>query len=685
MATGGATGMNGSHLDDLLKCSICYDYLKDPRTLPCLHTFCTECLQGLYNATIHSDISGLLSYDIISCPTCRTRTIVPPGGVTGFPNDFKVSKISEIVSDNNRLSLNDGDGVSPTTRRCDICKFTNRHIQASVFCVECSRYFCSGCINRHDNRVLLKGHQKYELMKQKFVDIKCEIHDSENVQYFCDECKESICLHCTITGRHSNHDIIELGNGIQQCELNLKECAEKLTQKLEKIKISVYKLNDIEKQMKNIGDESIELVKMRVREMIISIKKREHQLLNELDEQNHENQIQVKTDVQNIEILEKSIDEKLIEITRILNEENEEKIIDASRNLAPKIKRLLEECETYGTDRDRAGGDRVRLSKFIPSKKNIKLGKIQQFTVTAEKIEQTVNTFRQIPFRVFEYPRLIFLSKFSTSSAWVGDVSYPQIIESFPDGNLVIADTNNCSIQIFDVEGNYIKSIIEGAVKPLSIVVTGDGNIAVADLIDRKIKIVDIDGNIVREFGEFCSPCGITINSKRQFIVTDFNQNSLEIYSPEYTRLRKQTLHDYRATRRHGYCRPITDSRDNIYISDVGDQTITKYDQEGAFVKKFYVADDDGELTGLCVDKFDRILFADKCRSRISILDPESGDQFVLLDKKSGLRSPSDVTITSQRHLVIVEGSIDCVRVYQMCDVNWQTDLPVLTPEDSDD
>lgn len=31
-------------LDDLL-CSICFEYLNNPKTLPCQHTFCNACLE----------------------------------------------------------------------------------------------------------------------------------------------------------------------------------------------------------------------------------------------------------------------------------------------------------------------------------------------------------------------------------------------------------------------------------------------------------------------------------------------------------------------------------------------------------------------------------------------------------------------------------------------------------------
>ena len=60
-----------------LKCGICLEPLRNPRDLPCLHSFCVECLDGWVKK---SDSQGVLS-----CPTCLKETAVPKEGVQGFP------------------------------------------------------------------------------------------------------------------------------------------------------------------------------------------------------------------------------------------------------------------------------------------------------------------------------------------------------------------------------------------------------------------------------------------------------------------------------------------------------------------------------------------------------------------------------------------------------------------------
>jgi len=121
----------GRKLDELLKCPVCLDIFREPRTLCCLHTFCTECLDGCRR---------LLRRDI-ECPVCKRVSTLPPAGVRGLPTDYRIEQIRDFFSD---VQGTDGadqaqvdSSADPNTARpCDVCKAQQRIMTASQHCVQ---------------------------------------------------------------------------------------------------------------------------------------------------------------------------------------------------------------------------------------------------------------------------------------------------------------------------------------------------------------------------------------------------------------------------------------------------------------------------------------------------------------------------------------------------------------------
>ena len=62
-------------LKTLLECSICLETFDDPRTLPCLHSFCKQCLENFVDGKHEDDLN---------CPVCRYKFTLPKAGKTQF-------------------------------------------------------------------------------------------------------------------------------------------------------------------------------------------------------------------------------------------------------------------------------------------------------------------------------------------------------------------------------------------------------------------------------------------------------------------------------------------------------------------------------------------------------------------------------------------------------------------------
>ncbi|KAI8499891.1 hypothetical protein Bbelb_222080 [Branchiostoma belcheri] len=74
--------------DEYLFCQVCLEDFKQPKMLPCLHTFCQPCLEKLLAA----EPVGKLD-----CPTCRQDVPLPQNGVQGLNPNFHVGKLRDIL------------------------------------------------------------------------------------------------------------------------------------------------------------------------------------------------------------------------------------------------------------------------------------------------------------------------------------------------------------------------------------------------------------------------------------------------------------------------------------------------------------------------------------------------------------------------------------------------------------
>ncbi|KAK2148233.1 hypothetical protein LSH36_508g01085 [Paralvinella palmiformis] len=81
---------------DVIQCAICIETPKDPRSLPCLHTYCLSCIQVFHKRSLEKKS---IKHNKIKCPECQKVCDLPPGGISKLPTDFRIKQIEEIFND----------------------------------------------------------------------------------------------------------------------------------------------------------------------------------------------------------------------------------------------------------------------------------------------------------------------------------------------------------------------------------------------------------------------------------------------------------------------------------------------------------------------------------------------------------------------------------------------------------
>ena len=67
------------------ECPVCFEVYQDPKILPCSHTLCVKCLEGLQNQSDRRKF--------IVCPICKGNHEIPERGVGSFPENQHVVQL----------------------------------------------------------------------------------------------------------------------------------------------------------------------------------------------------------------------------------------------------------------------------------------------------------------------------------------------------------------------------------------------------------------------------------------------------------------------------------------------------------------------------------------------------------------------------------------------------------------
>ena len=114
------------------ECGICLERNQRAKQLPCLHSFCRDCL--------HTYIKQHAVNDVFMCPLCRNPTPVPEDKAGGFEDNIVMAVESHTY---------------PSTAVCDACEES----PVSSKCIECEQSYCSFCSKAHVKMKINREHQ----------------------------------------------------------------------------------------------------------------------------------------------------------------------------------------------------------------------------------------------------------------------------------------------------------------------------------------------------------------------------------------------------------------------------------------------------------------------------------------------------------------------------------------------
>ncbi|CAF1573998.1 unnamed protein product, partial [Adineta steineri] len=197
---------NTEQLQELVTCAICLEYYKDPRILPCSHTFCLKCIQQLA---------------VTDKPVCPFRD-----NTTINQNDINQLPINRTAQDMVEFMMNFNPSLNTNCNSlCDNCN----EKPGMNWCEKCAFHYCESCTKSVHSVKALQSHTIVPASEK--THSFCLEHSDEKFKYWCTQCHLLVCRDCLLF-KHKYHTFLSLKDAAMDAKGNL----EKKTQEINEIK-----------------------------------------------------------------------------------------------------------------------------------------------------------------------------------------------------------------------------------------------------------------------------------------------------------------------------------------------------------------------------------------------------------------------------------------------------------------
>ena len=638
-----------NNLHEELSCSVCMCKYTDPKQLPCLHSFCLHCLNGIQRT------SG--RRDKIACPECRQEFNVPDNGnLAALPTNFRINSLLDV------LAIKECNTTGVKCGNCD------KRSKESHYCFQCCAFWCGECITFHNGMKANKDH--YALALEDFQDhdfenilkrpIFCAIpgHEKKEMEFFCNICEVAICNACALTN-HDGHGKILLEQAANERKLRIKSAIESQRKRVQTKRSKITKLDEslievqeqaarVKRNVQEFADSIIATIEAKKQEIFDDVERRTKASVQKIGKQKEDIEEQAKrheSEIENTEtLLKRSTSAQVMQpnelMDKLLKEENYQDNSDRDDDFFQEFYFLknhklfdLVSVEQIGslkesqTRAQQSSADGKGISEAI-------VGLEAQLVVTTrnKKCQQCYDNNDCVTLEVRNRE---------------GDNCTTEVqVQDNKDGSYKIKyfakETGTCSASV-KVNGEHIRgSPVEVQVKP------------------RQFRPV-------LSFGEqiLKKPWGVAVNEQDEIAVSDVGNHKIHLFKSDGTHIKSFGGH---GTQPGEFTRPagIAFHVDNIIVAEQSNNRVQEVSKQGEYLSHFGEKGSlDHELNrpcGLSIDSDGNILVADHDNKLIKIFS--AGGQFLSTIGKEGSFTNPFHCIQYDNYLIVSDGEDHCVKLF---------------------
>ncbi|ROT62087.1 putative RING finger protein nhl-1 [Penaeus vannamei] len=232
------------------------------------------------------------------------------------------------------------------------------------------------------------------------------------------------------------------------------------------------------------------------------------------------------------------------------------------------------------------------------------------------------------------------LLKIGSRGSEPGNFTWPRGIAVGPDNSIVVADSSNHRVQVFDQHGKFVKEFgsygsAEGEFDCLAgVAVNRIGQFIIADRYNHRIQIFDPSGMFLRAFGSqgsgdgrFSYPWGVTTDALGFIYVCDKENHRVQVFQSDGSFVGKfGSMGNKPAQLEHPHYIAVS-STNRVIVSDSNNHRIQVFDINGKVTNTFGAEGSaEGQFKfprGVAVDDQGYIFVADSGNNRIQIFHPD--------------------------------------------------------------
>ena len=246
-----------------LVCSLCLEQVVDPRTLPdCGHCFCDSCL--ITYMTKLNDNKELKNN--LKCPVCTKYNTIPEG----IAIKERVVMLETDCVDGQRDGRKEQAG-------CASCKSLGRESKPTIFCLDCLEKLCQVCSESRHTFKLMKHHKYIDIEKafkngdeaetismlSEYLDISCDSHPDEAINYCCKDNKVFCCAACRLTDHKKCKSVLTINELVEAegVKKKKKQMTELISQLSKYVETVVNKIESCATDYKQQIEEKARIIK----------------------------------------------------------------------------------------------------------------------------------------------------------------------------------------------------------------------------------------------------------------------------------------------------------------------------------------------------------------------------------------------------------------------------------------